>query len=300
MIIDPIDLKILRHLEAQGYVPINEIINKFHITRDEIFVRIKHFEENGLIKGYGIKLFTPSIAGGKWYRGCAFVDADFEPDLKNVYPLVEEVIVNTVLPSGILPAYSYIFYARDLKECYRLITKTKGVKYVELYKIAEYDISLPRELRSDEWQIIYRLIRSKINFYRIYQILDNPVNDDDVQLCRLLLNRKNLHGVFSIFPNIDWSIVKNFAHIHFAVTARMTPNELKKFLRRHSVPADIYTKYKKKLLQFEFDLWGFADLAKVVNKLKMERRISVLGISIAHHNEICDEWIKNFVREKTH
>lgn len=300
MIIDPIDLKILRHLEAQGYVPINEIINKFHITRDEILLRVKNFEERGLIKDYGIKLFTPSIAGGKWYRGCAFVDADFEPDLKNVYPLVEEVIVNTVIPSGILPAYSYIFYSRDLKHTYRLITKTRGVKYAELYKIAEYDVPVPREMTVEEWQLIYNLSRSKISFDRIYQILDDPQNSCDIQLARLMLNRKNLYGVFSIFPNIDWSIVKNFSHIHFAISSRMRPNELKKFLRRHSVPADIFTKYKKKLIQFEFDLWGFADLTKVVNKLKMERRISVLGISIAHHNEICDEWIKNFVREKTH
>ncbi|MGQ9465229.1 MAG: winged helix-turn-helix transcriptional regulator [bacterium] len=300
MIIDPIDLKILRHLEAQGYVPIDEIINKFHITRDEILLRIRNFEEHGLIKGYGIKLFTPSIAGGKWYRGCAFVDADFEPDLKNVYPLVEEEIVNTVVPAGILPAYSYIFYSRDLKHTYRSITKTRGVKYAELYKIAEYDISVPRELTVEEWQVIYGLSCSSITFERIYQILDNPQNNYDIQLARLMLNRKNLHGVFSIFPNIDWSIVKNFAHIHFAITSRMRPNELKKFLRRHSVPADIFTKYKKKFLQFEFDLWGFADLAKVVNKLKMERRISVLGISIAHHNEICDEWIKNFIKEKAH
>lgn len=300
MIIDPIDLKILRHLEAQGYIPLDDIINKFHITRDEIFLRIKNFEEHGLIKGYGIKLFIPSITGGKWYRGCAFVDADYEPDVKNVYPLVEEVIANTVLPAGILPAYSYIFYSRDLKQTYRLIMKTKGVKYVELYKIAEYDMSLPHELTSEEWQIINQLVRSKIKFKRIYQILDNPINDEDVQLSRLMLNRKNLRGVFSVFPNIDWSIVKNFAHIHFAVTAKMRPNELKKFLRHYNIAADIYSKFKKKFLQLEFDLWGFSDLNKFVSKLRKDPRINVLGISIAHHNEICDEWIKNFIREKAH
>jgi len=300
MIIDPIDLKILRHLEAQGYVPVNEIINKFHITRDEIFLRIKNFEEQGLIKGYGIKLFIPAIAGGKWYRGCAFVDADVEPDLKNIYPLIEEVIINTIIPSGILPSYSYIFYARDLKHCYRLINKTFGVKYVELYKIAEYNISVPSELTKEEWQIIYCLIRSKIAFSRIYEILESPTTDDDVQLARLMLNRKNSRGIFSIFPDINWSIVKNFVHIHLAITTKMRPNEFKKFLKNYGIAADIYSKFKKRYLQLEFDLWGFADLSKVLNQLKIERRIAVQGISIAHHNEICDDWIKSFIKEKAH
>jgi DNA-binding Lrp family transcriptional regulator len=86
MIIDPLDLKILRHLESQGFVPVDDIINKFHISRDEIFLRIKNFEEQGLITNYGVKLFTPAIAGGKWYRGCAFVDDDIDQDFKSVYP----------------------------------------------------------------------------------------------------------------------------------------------------------------------------------------------------------------------
>ncbi len=300
MIIDPLDLKILRHLESQGFVPIDDIINKFHISRDEIFLRIKNYEEQGLITTYGVKLFTPAIAGGKWYRGCAFVDADIEPDFKNVYPLIEEVIVNTTMPSGILPAYSYIFYGRDLKHCYRLINKTVGVKYVELYKIAEYNISIPRELTKEEWQLIDRLIRSKITFDRIYEILENQGTDADVQLARLMLNRKNLRGIFSVFPNINWRIIKNFAHIHLAITTRMRPNELKRFLRKYGIPADIYSKFKKRYLQLEFDLWGFVDMTRVLNQLKRERRIAIQGISIADHNEICDDWIKTFIKEKAH
>ncbi len=300
MIIDPIDLKILRSLEAQGHVPIMEIINKFHITRDEIFLRIQNFEEQGLLSSYGIKLFIPAVAGGKWYRGCAFVDADFEPDIKNIYPLVEELIVNTTIPPGVLPSYAYIFYSRDLKHSYRLMNRTFGVKYVEIYKIAEYNFSLPRELSQEEWRLIYSFIRSKINFKRLNEILENPKSEEDVQLSRLILNRKNQRGIFSIFPNINWHMVKNFTHMHLAVTTKMRPGEFKKFLKNYGIAADIYSKFKRRYIQLEFDLWGFAEMLKVISQLRNERRITIQGISVAHHNEICDDWIRNFVREKAH
>ncbi|MEO0185516.1 MAG: hypothetical protein ABIL20_06930, partial [candidate division WOR-3 bacterium] len=242
----------------------------------------RNFEEQGLITGYGTKMFTPAIAGGKWYRGCAFVDADIEPDLKTVYPLIEEVIINTTIPPGVLPAYSYILYSRDLKHCYRLISKTAGVKYVELYKISEYNFSVPRDLTKQEWQLINELIRSKITFRRIYEILEKPATDTDVQLARLMLSRKNLRGIFSIFPNINWSLIKNFTHIHIAITTKMRPNELRRFLRSYGIPADVYSKFKKRFLQLEFDLWGFAEMAKVINQLKREPRVTIHGISIAH------------------
>ncbi|MEO0161164.1 MAG: Lrp/AsnC family transcriptional regulator [candidate division WOR-3 bacterium] len=298
MIIDPIDLKILRHLESQGYAPINEITNKFHITQEEIFLRIKNFEEQGLIAGYGIKLFIPAIIGGRWYRGCAFVDADVEPDIAKVYPLTEEKIVNMTLPNGVLPAYSYFFYARDLKYCYRLLHRTPGVKYVEIYKIAEYNIPVPQEVSTEEWRVIDQFIRSKINFSRIHEVMENPKSEADVRLGRLLLSRKNQQGIFSIFPSINWGVIKNFAHVHLGITTRMRPNELKRFLKQYVIPADIFTKFKKKYLQLEFDLWGFSDLSKILEWVKNERRITIHSISFAQRNEICDEWFKNFVREK--
>ncbi len=300
MIIDPIDLKILRHLEIQGYVPIDEIINKFHISQDEIFLRIKNFEEKGLINSYGTKLFIPAIIGGKWYRGCGFVDADIEPEIPRIYPLTEEVIINTTIPQGILPSYSYFFYARDLKDSYRVLNKARGVRYLEIYKIAEYNISIAQELTKEEWRLLYQLICSKINFSRIYEILEKPATEGDVRLARLILNRKNRRGIFSIFPNINWSVVKNFAHIHLGITTRMRSNELRRFLKQHLIPADIFYKYRKKYLQLEFDLWGFSDLYKFIEQVKKERRITIHCISIASRNEICDDWIKTFIKEKAH
>ncbi len=300
MIIDPIDLRILRSLEAQGYVPMIEIINKFHITRDEICLRIQNFEEQGLLASYRIKLFIPAVAGGKWYRGCAFVDADLEPDIKNIYPLIEEVVVNTTIPPGVMPSYVYLFYTRDLKHSYRLMNKTFGVKYLELYKIAEYNFSVPRELAKEEWRLIFELIRTRLDFTRIYEILESPKSDDDIRLARLMLSRKNPRGIFSIFPNINWNIAKNFAHIHLAVTTKMRPTELKKFLKNNGIAADIYSKFKKKYIQLEFDLWGFHDMLRVFNQLRKERRIIIQGVSVAHHNEICDDWIRNLVKEKAH
>jgi DNA-binding Lrp family transcriptional regulator len=300
VIIDPIDLKILRHLEAQGYVPVEEIVNKFHISKDEVFLRIKNFEEQGLIGGYGIKLFIPAITGGRWYRGCALVDADIEPEIARVYPLVEEVVINTTIPRGILPSCSYIFYARDLKHCYRLMNKTVGVKYLEIYKISEYNIPIPSDLTKEEWQLLHRLTISKINFARIYEITENPQTDSDVQLARLMLNRKNRNGIFSIFPNIHWEVIKNFAHIHIGITSRMRPNELKRYLKSYSIPTDIFEKFRKKYLHLEFDFWGFSDLIKIIEHLNKERRITIHCISLARRNVICDEWIKNFIREKAH
>ena len=94
MIIDPIDLRLIRQLELQGSISVDEIVSKFHITREEIFLRIKNFEDSCFITGYGMKLFLPKITGGRWFWGCAATEATARFKPEKCVPYLEEIVEN--------------------------------------------------------------------------------------------------------------------------------------------------------------------------------------------------------------
>uniref|UniRef100_A0A7C4TJJ0 Lrp/AsnC family transcriptional regulator n=1 Tax=candidate division WOR-3 bacterium TaxID=2052148 RepID=A0A7C4TJJ0_UNCW3 len=298
MIIDALDLKLLRHLEAQGTVPIDDIINKFHTPKEEIFLRIKNFEDEGLIFRYGIKFFIPLVTGGRWLRGCAFVDAEGEIDFSNRIPLLEEVIENITVPQGIMPNKSLLFYARDLKECYKILNRTPGVRYAEIYKIGEYDIPSDYELSKEEWHLISQIFNSNLNFKRIIELTVNPKSDDDIRLSRMILHKGNRRGFISVIPEINWGIIKNFTHIHIAITTKLTGKNLKKLLKKIGCTSNIPIIFKKRYLQIESDLWGFSDFQNIISLLKNENKIILHGFSLACRNRIFDEWIKELALEK--
>ncbi|MEO0142019.1 MAG: Lrp/AsnC family transcriptional regulator [candidate division WOR-3 bacterium] len=298
MIIDPIDLKLLRHLEAQGYIPISEIINKFLITKEEILLRVKNFEDEGLISRYGVKCFIPAIAGGKWFRGCAFIDSSGEIEFNRAIPLAEEVIENITIPSGVMPNKVLLFYAQNLKECYRLLHRTPNVKYVEIYKVGEYNVTPGYDLSKEEWRVVLQLFENNFNFKNINTIISEPSREDEVRLSRLLLHQGNRRGLFSIIPEINWNLIKNFAHLHIGITTRLNSRDLKKILKKLRCASNITTLFKKRFLQVEFDLWGFSDIQNILNFLFGENRIKLQGFSFARCNRIIDNWIRDLADER--
>ena len=298
MIIDPIDLNLIRQLELQGNISINAIINKFHITKEEILLRIKNLEDAGFINSYGVKLFLPRIVGGKWYWMCLAIETASKIKPEKSIPYLEEVVENITFPRGNSPDISLLLYTQNIKDTYKKIYKLPGVKYAEIYKIGEYDVSIPKVLLKKDWQLIAKLlVMSKLNYNRINELLYEPMSDTDVKLSNLIWNEKNREGIISIFPNFDWSIIKNYSHLHLAVTTKMMTKELRKIINRLGFSANITSRFKKRFLQIEFDVWGFSDLQVVINTIKEINKLTIEGCSFAHKNRICHEWIKNYINE---
>ena len=298
MILDPIDLKLIRQLEMQGSIALSEFVSKFHIDTKQVLLRVKNFEDAGLITGYGLKVFVPAVLGGRWWRGCIFAEAALPVEPEKTIPYLEEIIYNQTYPQGVAPNLSLLFYTQDLKNSYQVAQKLPGIKYCEFYKAGEYIVDQPRILLKNDWQAIAHLYKGRMNYHRIHSILDNPETEDEVRLAHLVWHRKNRSGVVSIYPNFNWSAIQNFSHIHFAVTTKMRIKDLRKYLTTLGLAGNVTSRHKKRYLQIEFDIWGFSDFQNIVNALNLPRRITLEGCSIAYKNKIYDEWLKRFISEE--
>ncbi len=299
MIIDPIDLNLIRQLELQGTIPVQEFVSKFHITRREILQRVSNFEDAGLIRSYGFKLFLPGLHGGRWYWGCIAGDAG--PRFKNpqAVPYLEEIVENMSFPSGVCPNISLLFYTRNLKDIKTLSGKLSGMKYAEVYKVGEYDITMPKIMLEQDWQVLLELYgENKLDYAMINAITNSPRSERELQLSRLVWTRKNRQGIMSIAPNFNWSVIKNYMHIHMAVVTKLRVKEIRRLLKEIGHVSNIASRFKKRYLQIEFDLWGFSDLKEVIYKLSQVDRISVEGCSFAYKNTVYDEWIKEYIQEQ--
>lgn len=294
MIIDPIDIKLIRQLELDGSISMDDIMGKFHITREEIMLRVKNFETTGFIAGYGMKLSVPSFAGGRWYLCCAFTESSGLAPERSV-PYLEETIENRTYPKGTGPNVSLLFYTRDLKESYRLVNKLPGLDYAEIYKVGEYNVTIPVILSSEERQALLELVDRKLNYDALHRLIYEPASDADTACARLIWQRKNRRGVIRIFPNLNWSVIKNYAHVHIAVETKTRTRELRKQISRLGFSANIAAKFKKRYLQVEFDLWGFADLHSVLGALARIKRLNVAGCSYAYQNSVSGDWLKSFI-----
>ena len=295
MIIDPIDIRMIRQLEFQGSITMHEIIAKFHISRDEILLRIKNFEDEGFISGYGLKLSVPNIIGGRWYLCCAFTEASSHLKPEKIIPFLEEKIENITFPEGVSPNLAFLFYTQDLRDSYKAINKMPGLKFAEIYKVNEYSVALPMILSAEDQQAILELCDMKLNYERIHAILYEPKNEADTQYGRLIWHKKNRRGVVSIYPDLNWNVVKNYAHLHVAVVTKIRSKELRKMINGLGYSANIAAKFKKRFLQLEFDIWGFSDMQRIMNSLQSLGKIDIAGCSFAFRNIVCDRWIKGFV-----
>lgn len=300
MIIDPIDLKLIRLLELHGSVPINEIMSKFQITEKEVLLRIKNFEDMGFIESYGIKLFLPGIIGGKWHWGCIASETTSRFKAEKSVPFLEEIVENLTFPPGVCPDLSLLFYTQSLEESYRIINRAPGIKYAEIYKINEYDINVQKILLREDWQIISQFCDnlSQLDYEKIHEILHRPDSDEEVKLARLIWSKKNKKGVISVFPNFDWSIVKNYVHLHCAVTTKMRAKDLRSIVNKLGFSGNITSRFKKRYFQLEFDIWGFSDMQTVFSTLQREKKLSVEGYSFGHRNRIYYDWVREYINEK--
>jgi len=299
VIVDPIDLKIIRLLELHGSIPIHDIISKFQISKKEILLRIKNFEDAGFIEEYGIKMFLPALMGGRWYWGCIAAETTEYFKAEKTIPCLEEIVENLTFPQGVCPNISLLFYTKKLKETYQIINKTPGVKYAEIYKIDSYDIKVPRIMIREDWRLIAQLYDRlrQINYKKINALVNNPVSENEVKLSRMIWSRKNRKGIISIFPTFNWSVLKNYAHLHLALTTKLRIKELRKIVSRIGFSGNITSRFKKRYIQVEFDIWSFSDMQKILDTLGHIGGITIEGHSLAHKNVFRNAWIKKYIAE---
>lgn len=299
MIIDPIDLKLIRLLEQHGGIPIEEVLGKFQITEEEVLLRIANFEESGFINGYGMKLFVPGLLGGKWYWGCIACETTprFKPETAVTH--LEEIVENLTIPAGVCPDMSLLFYTQNLRETYTTINKTPGIKYAEVYKIDEYVVDVPRILLDDDWHIVDYYFENikRLKYKKIHTIMNNPQSESDIKLSRLLWSKKNRKGVVSLFPNFNWSLITNYLHLHCAVTAKLRIKDLRRIVNNLGFSGNITSRFKKRYIQLEFNIWGFSDLQTIFSALKDVGKVTVEGYSLAYKNRVYHDWIKAYTRE---
>ena len=299
MIIDPIDLNLIRQLELQGTIPVQEFMSKFHITRKEILLRVKNFEDSGLIQSYGFKLFLPGLYGGKWYWACIAGDATPRFKGEDKVPFLEEKVENMAFPSGVCPNLSLLFYTKNLREIKRLSDKLAGMKYAEVYTIGEYNITMPRVMLQEDWQTLADLCGKKsIDYALINRMTNHPKSDREIQLSRLIWTRNNRQGIMSIAPNFNWSVIKNYMHIHVAVVTKLRVKDLRRLLKEIGHVSNIASHFKKRYLQIEFDVWGFSDLKTIIYQLSQIDKLSVEGCAFAYRNTVFDEWVKEYIEQQ--
>ena len=297
MIIDPIDLNLIRQLELQGTIPMQDFVGKFHISRKEILLRISNFEDTGLISSYGFKLFLPGIHGGKWYWGCIAGEAAPTLSVKKSIPYLEEIVENLSLPPGVCPNVSLLFYTRNLRDVRVLAHRLPGMKYAEVYKIDEYSVAVPRVMLDADWQLMYELYNTRrLDFALLNNITNNPKSEREVLLSRLVWTRKNRQGILAVAPNFDWSVIQNYMHVHFAVVTKLRVKDLHRLLKNIGFVGNIASRFKKRYLQVEFDLWGFSDLYTVVHELTQIEKLTIEGCSFAYRNRIYDDWVKDYIQ----
>jgi hypothetical protein len=274
-----------------------DFVSKFHISRKEILLRISNFEDTGLISSYGFKLFLPGIHGGKWYWGCMAGEAAPTWRVEKSIPYLEEIVENLSFPAGVCPNVSLLFYTRSLRDVRALAYKLPGMKYTEVYKIGEFSVAVPRIILHADWQLMYELYNTRrLDFALLNNITNNPKSEREVLLSRLVWTRKNRQGILAVAPNFDWSVIQNYMHAHFAVVTKLRANDLRRLLRNIGFVGNIASRFKKRYLQLEFDLWGFSDLNTIVHELTQIEKLTIEGCSIAYRNRIYDEWVKDYIQ----
>ncbi|OPX18284.1 hypothetical protein BXT86_02185, partial [candidate division WOR-3 bacterium 4484_100] len=194
---------------------------------------------------------------------------------------------------------SYLFFTRSLKEAQRLAYKIPGFDYAEAYKIGEYNITVPRLLLKQDWEVIAEFYNTtNLDYQRIHSLIYAPNSEADVRLSRLIWTKKNRKGIISIFPNFNWQVIKNFLHIHIAVSTAVRIKELKRIVSRIGFSGNIASRFKKRFLQLEFNLWGFSELQRIIEVLNRIPKLSVEGCSFAYKNRVYGAWLKKYIEEK--
>jgi hypothetical protein len=87
-------------------------------------------------------------------------------------------------------------------------------------------------------------------------------------------------------------------HIHLAIVTKLRTKGLRQLLKDIGFVGNIASRFKKRYVQIEFDLWGFSDFKAIVHELTKVDGLTVEGCSFAYRNRIYDEWVKDYIQQQ--
>ncbi len=296
MVIDEIDLSIIRRLEYRGRFFLNRVREELKLEEEEVEKRIARLEGEGLIRGYRVSLLLPSLLGGRWIWAAALLITDSEDRvegrIRERITYSTEFIYNETLPWGVGANLVVLFYTQDLRKSLEEFKRTEGVEWVELYKIKEYSFPIALQLSKEEIQLIEALKASPKP-----EPLTQSFNPSwvEAKLDRLIWREESPEGIIFVLPEFNWEVVSNFLHIHFFLEAS---TDLKPILDKEGFQMVSYgNKFRDRYFQIESDVWGFDEFTRRVHTLKKIKGVKLSGLSFWRGNRVESSWVGDVIRK---
>jgi DNA-binding Lrp family transcriptional regulator len=294
MMLDKIDLKILRYLENHGfYWP--ELKKEFTLEEEELKSRFKKLRDQEIICGLKPVIFIPKYLGGEWIFGCVFAYTKeitrAIDEITNRLVFATEIWINYNIPQDYGYNLTLLFYSRNFSEETKFIKEIKEILLLESPRIIKYSFPVPRVLDTDEQKglrAILELPEGSIKEWAEYCNVNQLWLE--TKIAPLIKTKTNPQGIIQILPEINYYKIENFTHCHFFVECRADADfileELKLSGFQQILPLPIKN---KNILQLENDLWGFDDFFKKVDHLKSFRELILKGIVLAYQKIIIDK-----------
>ncbi len=295
MEIDQVDLKIVRRIENHGLHNPTVLARRLDMPAGLVEERLKILRSARIIKGYGVSLFYPPLLGGEWFWALAQMETKKPLDyLMHQFPrvtkYVSDVAQHRCLPIGYCPNVTMLFYTQDLKRSMMNLKRTRGIDYVEVYRISKYSFPVKRELSKIEQAILNDLARSpEMSTAELAESTKLSEREVSAKLDNLLWDEENKGGIALVLPNLDWTKVTNFTHIHVGLETALPETKLVKLLKTRGIDTVPYAPwFKKKYFQVESDIWNLGQLTGLFNSLAKIKKISVMGLVMARAVKILD------------
>ncbi|MBS4014845.1 MAG: hypothetical protein KGZ86_00165 [Candidatus Latescibacteria bacterium] len=302
MIIDKIDLAILRHLERSGYwlPPLTEQLS---ITEDQIKQRLQNLEQGKIISDYRATIFIPPFLGGEWTWGCILATAQYrektiEQILKKV-TFINEIWLNSNLPSTLGHNFSLIFYSRDFDTEIKFIQEIPEISYLEAYRIASYSFPIPRIFSSEEIQLLKTIYHNPTATYA--NLAEKCKKNNDwikSKIEKLTWTPQNKDGVIYILPQIDYTKIENYSHCHFIVESKTNLQLMLDELKMSGFELVVSQRpYQNQYAQIEADIWGFGDFLTKKSHLDSFKEIKIKGIIFAEKMLVVSNWVADLLNK---
>ncbi len=295
MLIDKTDLAILRHLERSGRW-LSPLVTQLKMSEDDISIRIKKMENEGVIAGYKATIFIPPFLGGDWIWGCVMATtAERDKTVARVLqklPFVSEIWFNSNLPSHLGHNFSIIFYSKDFDMEVKFIREISEISYLEAYRISNFNFPMARIYSTEEKSLLKT-------------IFDFPTADNDklAEICqkspswiqtkieKLVWTPQNKDGVIMVLPDIQFKRIQNYSHCHFIL--EITDNRDVLFDEFKTLGFDIVLDgrpFQGRYFQLEADMWGFNDVIAKKTFLESHKEVKIQGIIFAEEMRVNADW----------
>lgn len=295
MIIDKTDLVILRHLERTGRW-ISPLPEELKISSDEIWIRIKNMEQEGVITGYKPTIFVPPFLGGDWGWGCILATAtERERTIERILqriPFVTEIWLNTNLPSHLGHNFSFIFYSKDFDTEIKFLKDMSDISYLEAYRITDFSFPMARIFSSEETLLLRTIFQNPTaNADQLAEICKKNPTWVQTKQDKLIWTPQNTDGVLMVLPEIKFRQLTNFCHCHFIAEFTGKPelffDEFKTL--GYNIVLD-GRPFQGRYLQLEVDVWGFNDF--IAKKLLLEnyKEIKIQGVIFSEEMRVISDW----------